>query len=674
MSNEANIKIGADGSAAEATWKRQMAIIQQYGTTIGELADPWQTADRAAQRYGNDVRKTIEQNISAQGKYEAALKKLELMAKNGDITPEIHTAAIEKAKQELEAATTATVDLKEAQEDLAKKAKAVMEAMLTPTEKYDRKMQELNQHLKAGTITQETYNRAVTRAKADYSAAAAAANNHKTSLSQIKTGVTSWAAGLVGVSAIMGTVQQTFTSILATQQELSQASDKFSKDMAENQLKLMIQGGFTPQQVEGQMPAIESALLLTPSADLNQGIQIQTELASSGIKTEDVQSGKAMQAALDLKAITNQFGKDIGDPAKAMGNMTKFLMAQGINEPSAKDVGTMSMQLAAAMKDTSFKFPALEQYAQKAIIFSQKGVTATESLAVMASLGNIMSDEVAATGAATFISRLSAAGATKETAKAVNSIGLTTEEVSISKGGPQLFEVIDKVSKAFEGLEGEARNVALKKIFGDEGAAAASALLDPKFMENVKRREETMRTSTESETLLKTFRDSAYGKRAKSQVQEDIQNRRVMVDREGVTYDDMRQNLRINYLKESRNSGTLGKLGYAALNFGGNRAIDIHEMLGFDPQDSPLGGYDPNQTAEDQIKASGASPFMQDRALELLERSVKAQETALQKQQATPPVQVEVKVQQAAQQRRNVKPQSALGKPLASAKLAKQGT
>jgi len=287
--------------------------------------------------------------------------------------------------------------------------------------------------------------------------------------------------GAVGPASLLATagtaIAAAFRGAVTETLKFSTEVDEILKKTGDAELRLRIQGGFTPAQVESQLPNIKKALFATPSANATEAIQLQTQLAGAGFKQKDIQSGEALAGMLQLKAVTNAFGRDAGDPKETVLGMSQLLKGLGHAEPAAKDIFRVGKQVATLMAESDIQFRDLSQLAGEAATLGQFGMTEQQQLGAYSWMRDVKGPEEGATGLRIFTSRTATAATDKERTKALKSIGLTPADVAISKGGVTFEEAVGKIQKGMAGLPEQQRNNFLTEMYGEKGQTAASIIL-----------------------------------------------------------------------------------------------------------------------------------------------------------------------------------------------------
>lgn len=120
--------------------------------SAGDLADTFAEGARVTEQYRTEEERRAE-----------TLQRLSRLQEAGAISEETYARASAEASGANQAAAKAEHDRASA---LAAAAR-IIQANLTPQERYDQQIQELRGHLEAGRLSQEQFNRAASRAKSD---------------------------------------------------------------------------------------------------------------------------------------------------------------------------------------------------------------------------------------------------------------------------------------------------------------------------------------------------------------------------------------------------------------------------------------------------------------------------------------------------------------------------
>jgi|694.fasta_scaffold00746_33 hypothetical protein len=161
------------GAISDQQYAQAKGLIEQK---LRELTPEFIAAKAAEEELNKAMERgkaVTESLLTPQQQYERNVAELdELLSKNA-ITAETHAAGIRKEKAALDAADPAMQELNRAMED----GKAITQAMLTPTEKYEEEIKKLDGLLAKNAISEETHARATKKAKDELDKAGPAAKS-----------------------------------------------------------------------------------------------------------------------------------------------------------------------------------------------------------------------------------------------------------------------------------------------------------------------------------------------------------------------------------------------------------------------------------------------------------------------------------------------------------------
>jgi prefoldin subunit 5 len=171
-----------EGAAnAQANVKSQFdqlaAALQAGEISAKQYAESFTAIQSAAQqtaRIFEDGAKTIEKYRTAEEQTALAVDRLNEQLKAGAIDSATYERALADVTGENERAAKAEEKVNQFRD----RGRQILEQTRTPLERYDAQVNELRQHLEAGTITQETYDRALTKVSADFQKAEQAAKGY----------------------------------------------------------------------------------------------------------------------------------------------------------------------------------------------------------------------------------------------------------------------------------------------------------------------------------------------------------------------------------------------------------------------------------------------------------------------------------------------------------------
>jgi hypothetical protein len=160
-------QIATDLAFLNSAFKTGQVSAEQY---VAELKGIVSSATAASQAFADGARIT-EQVATAEEKRSATLARLGQLLEQGAISQQTYDRAAAGASGANEAAAKA----EQARAQALARAAQITQANLSPQQKYDQEVQELNQHLQAGRITQDTYNAALQRSAQQFAKATVAA-------------------------------------------------------------------------------------------------------------------------------------------------------------------------------------------------------------------------------------------------------------------------------------------------------------------------------------------------------------------------------------------------------------------------------------------------------------------------------------------------------------------
>ncbi len=170
----------------------------------------------------------------------------------------------------------------------------VYEETRTPQERYEARMEHLNQLLNAGTVTQQEYGRAAGQAKEQLDAAGA--SGAKAFGSNALSDIKNYVGGLVGISAALATVG-------AVYQELQRVKDEAAQRARESEFgygSLAQVSGGDPEKFKANV-ATARRIAGTAGMDENQATRFTFALLSAG----GIEEADTFAAAFKAGVITN---------------------------------------------------------------------------------------------------------------------------------------------------------------------------------------------------------------------------------------------------------------------------------------------------------------------------------------------------------------------------------
>ena len=387
-------------------------------------------------------------------------------------------------------------------------------------------------------------------------------------------GITS---GVELASAAAGKLKEAFQLVVEESRRLNQSIDENARKLDELSLKLQIQSGLTPQQVENKIPTIRKALLKTPSAGVADAFQIETQLSSSGFSKPDIDSGAALQTVLDLKAATNQFGETVDDPVGSVKAISQYLKATGRANPTAKDIRTTGGRLTQLFKDSDIQFPDLTNLAKVASGLTAAGLDESTQFGAFSILRDVEAPGEASTHLRNVVANLQSAGTNKVKTEALGKLGLAPGDVDLV--GESFPEVLQRLNNRLGGLKAEDANNVLFQLFEKEGAASARVLLNN--VDRLQTRISQQQSPDAFENNVEAFRNSRFARGQRDIIEEDLALRTRDIESGEVSFEELRQRNRT-----ARAKGQIGPLGKVA----NDAVIGITEGLPGDFRPEDIGG------------------------------------------------------------------------------------
>jgi hypothetical protein len=399
-----------------------------------------------------------------------------------------------------------------------------------------------------------------------------------------------------GIATVIGTVSTAVTGVIAKNAEYLAQLDAIVAKNAQTEIKTRIQAGMTAPELKAMMPGMERALVATPAADMDTAMKLQTQIASSGFKDADVKSGAALQAVLNLKAATNQFGEGIGDEGAAAGTMSKLLKGGGIARPSAADLEGVGASIVSVFEKSDVQMPHFEQLAPKMASLTNFGLSMNEAIGTFSSLVDVSNPEKAATGLQAFVTRTATAANSKEKTEALSELGLKPEDVAMAKGGKGLFETVDLMRAKLGEKSEEDRNRLIAKIYGEEGQAAASRLLSPEGTALAKDFTQAAGNKVPMARNLKAFQESRYARNKATEIAGEFA---LLAQDTGKTWQEADAERATDLRQQNRGKGWGGRLINTFGDFVEAAATKPARWMGATPDEVGLGGNDvQNRIAE----------------------------------------------------------------------------
>lgn len=271
---------------------------------------------------------------------EQAKIEVEMTAEMSKLWQSFTTIASQAAKAEgaIKGTSKAIDQAAKEQERLNRAAKAIERDMLTPQEKYNAKIKELDTLLKNAGLSQEAYRRAVVKAKSDLDQAGAAgrAAFGAKALGDLRA----MATGAIGVSAAVALVTAAYRTADQARQTLA---DKQMSDRAA--FGKLAQLAETPEQMKRLIDASDRAYGLGVGTTAGEAAKFVFDLESAGTLDQldlfaEMESKKLVDNAgkMALSAKTLQVSMGESETGDLRGLISKSFAASKSSPGTAEEI------------------------------------------------------------------------------------------------------------------------------------------------------------------------------------------------------------------------------------------------------------------------------------------------------------------------------------------------
>ncbi|QDU82681.1 Phage-related minor tail protein [Polystyrenella longa] len=337
------------------------------------------------------------------------------------------------------------------------------------------------------------------------------------------------------------------TKLLETHKKITAERNEIGKRVGQEDLKLQIQAGLTRDEVKQRFPQMRAATMLTPSvSNVEEMFQVQTQLHSSGFRPEDLESGRALLAALNLKAATNQFGESMGDVKEVILSISQFRKGMGDASPSAASIESTGGKLTQLFEGSDIQFPHLGELANVAAALKGLNIDENQQLASFSALVDVMGPAESKTGLRQVASRLRGASESEKKVAALESLNLKPEDVDLI--GESFITALERLQAAASKVDEKTRSSALLNLFDERGQVAASTLLGQ--LPVVQQRMKILEGGA-YERNIQLFRGSPYAYGKRMELRKDLAQYDRVAQGGGLTNEMMRERMRARVAERS---------------------------------------------------------------------------------------------------------------------------
>lgn len=341
----------------------------------------------------------------------------------------------------------------------------------------------------------------------------------------------------VAASLSLTTVMQ---RLIELNKEWSDGLSKVDDQLELATVRLAIQTGKGGPELKKQIDVALTAMKDIPAiATVPEAVQMQTFLASSDIKKEDVESGAAMRATLGTMVALNAFGAG-GEMTGKEATKTVTAAVTGFGLPeTAASIEKVGSVMAGAFKETKMTGEAVPHLVEMGANLSRFGISLEESFGAFAPMVSAgIPGSTAAHGLSAYSSFLGDVKPESEREEALESVGLTQADVAPQKGGVTLYQSLDRLGTALEGKDEKTKNQFFADMFGRENASSISNMLQQReLMRGLSGR---LGDRSGYDAAQETFASSDYRRRKSSEVGKTLAERQGLEAAGGVSWEEVK--------------------------------------------------------------------------------------------------------------------------------------
>ena len=413
-------------------------------------------AGEAAGKMSAGAKKALDDSTTAAEKYRTTLTSLRSALDSGTISEEKYKRARAAAQATYKEATKdvkALADAERAEAKAKQHAADVTNANKTAQDRYIENVRAAKKALDQGRISQETYNRELTRQQA--------------MLKETPSSFGTWVGSIATVAVAYGAVTRVMQSVIAHQQDILNQAAEIGKRFDDNARKWQVLSGQNQlQSAESQKSILGVAMRVGTTSDEAQ--QAANQLVSAGFSPKDA-AGGALESVLMAQRAT---GGEAPTEELARG-MASFLASQGLAKNS-QNMQMMAVGLTGVANATQMKLSQFPDFAKEAAAFKGK-LSIPEQIAASAALQDI---GMGGSESGTALRQLVIRGGTADTDKkksALRKLGLKESDIDFS--GENLDTVLGRLSGGFGKVKAEDRDNILKTLFEEQSIPAITAMM-----------------------------------------------------------------------------------------------------------------------------------------------------------------------------------------------------
>jgi len=363
--------------------------------------------------------------------------------------------------------------------------------------------------------------------------------------------------------------------------------------MEEVSIKMQIQTGKTSAQTQAAIDVVGRAAQDTPTTGgLAQSVQLQSFLASTSLDRQSVESGEAFKAVSQTLAALNAFGQggEFASPTAAGKVLTGAVQGFGLS-PDASGLKEVGVALATAFKETTLTGDMVPAWAKEGATFRQFGSGVPESLGMFSTLvSSGIPADTAAVGMRNFFTKLSDVKPDQERDQALQTLGLTQEQIAPRIGGPSMIQALNKIANSMQGKTELEKNAFISQVFGAENVTAVSSMLQQRGAAIPLR--DKMADQQAFDAAVSAFQGSDYARRARMGLSSEMSARAANQKAGGVSWEEAEIALRAHFnQRRARSSGMFDTLDIGLSQSQASLEIFLNRY-------NPFGSLSPKQMAE----------------------------------------------------------------------------
>lgn len=400
-------------------------------------------------------------------------------------------------------------------------------------------------------------------------------------ISDYATQLISATASAVGLSAV---IQQ----IGAANKQWIDDINKIDASMEEATIKMQIQTGKTTAETQAAIDVVGRAAQETPTTGtLAQSVQLQSFLASTSLEKKSVESGEAFKAVSQTLAALNAFGQggEFATPTAAGKVLTGAVQGFGLS-PDASGLKEVGAALATAFKETTLTGDMVPAWAKEGSTFRQFGSSVPESLGMFSTLvSSGIPAETAAVGMRNFFTKLSDVKPNQERDQALQTLGLTQEDIAPRIGGPSMMQSLNKIANSMQGKTELEKNAFFSQVFGAENVTAISSMLQQRGAAIPL--QDKLADQSSFDKAVSAFQASDFARRSRMGISSEMSALEANRKAGGVSWEEADIALRSHFnQRRAQSSGVLESLGIGLIQ--GRGSINTwmaQTILGQQPKD-----------------------------------------------------------------------------------------